>query len=69
MSCFTNYLPIEKATNTTGNYTTSAINDCAYTFDESTGEKQLGQPARIIIDDTNLKSENYPNGSKKHYQI
>ena len=63
MSCFTNYLPIEKATNSTGNYTTSSINDCAYTFDESTGEKMLGQPSRIIVDDTYRRSEILPNGA------
>ena len=51
LGCFTTYLPIEKSTNSTGNYTVGSVNDCAYTFDESTGEKKHGQPARIIVDD------------------
>ena len=42
MSCFTTYLPIVEATNTTGDYTIGTVNDCAYTFDEETGEKKYG---------------------------
>jgi len=68
MSCFTEYLPIEKTTNTTGNYTTATVNDCAYSIDPKTGEKKLGEPARIIVDDSYTKDNDlYPNGAKKYY--
>ena len=42
MSCFTTYLPIVEATNSTGDYTIGTVNDCAYTFDEATGQKVYG---------------------------
>ena len=34
-----------------------------------TGEKKLGEPARIIVDDKYLKTKEMPNGVTKHFQI
>ena len=49
------------------NSISKVVSDCAFTFNTRTGQKVMNQPARLIIDDSYLKSDEMPNGSIKHY--
>ena len=51
------------------NSKSKVVTDCAYSIDPATGTKIVDQPARLIIDDTYLKSDEKPNGSVQNYQI
>jgi hypothetical protein len=63
-ACMTDYEQFP-STNTTS----SIVTDCAFTFDLATGAKVTNQPARLIVDDQYLKSDELPNGAVQNYQI
>ena len=59
----TEYDPYPAETNRT-----TVSSECAFSFNETTGERITGEPSRIIIDDQHTK-DNLPDGSKKYYSV
>ena len=63
LACMTEYDPYPAETNRT-----TVMSDCAFSFNETTGERITGEPSRIIIDDQHTK-DNIPGGSYKYYSV